>query len=1194
MRDSDAVSSVNYRPSVRDKSAEFMDRLEILDLLEAIVTRAGRLLGTPDGYLYVVEPETAELVVKVGVGTFKEYAGVRWQLPTKTNGRQWQNVLFPAEDRGRWFEEISAFPLDSSRKLLAVPLKSATEVVGVLCLVHGEPKARWAAEDVKLLERFAELASLSLEIALDNARLYLTAQQELAERKRAEAALRRETDFVKLRQQVAVAANEATSGRDVFQFALDQICQTTGWPVGHVYLLSGSTQGELVSTTIWYLADANRYRPFQQATETLSLADEVGLPGWVLARGQPVWVEDTAEVAGFQRFRYAEDVGLNSAFAFPVVVGKEVVAVLEFYGKEPAEADEGLLDVAGHIGTQLGRVIERQRAEEEIRHAAARAEALARTAARLNSQLELAAVLQVICEETAHALQVPVATISLYDEESEELHFAHAYGLPPEFREAVQPFPRSLYEEFTWQHGDSIVVPDVQALGNIPNAELYSLYQIRTTVSAGMIREGQLIGRLNIATLAEPGGSDGVRRFSEGELTLLRGLADQAAQAIANSWARAERQDTERALRESEMKFRSLVQSANAAIIIADSEAKILTWNRGAQKTFGYLEEEVVGRSLTMLMPERYRERHMAGFARLQVTGKAHILGKTVELHGLRRDGSEFPLELSLDAWRTGGENFYSGIIRDLTERKTAEEALRQSEERFRKIFEEGPFGMAMIDLNQHFVRANPALCEILKYSEAELTQLTLLDLTHPDDAGRFQHLAEQMTQGTIPYYKIEKRYVKKDGELLWANLTRSMVRDGKGEHLYSLVMLEDITDRKRAEEERDRFFTLSSDMFFIGGLDGYFRQVNRAWQKTLGYGQAELLDVPFFELIHPESLSSAMREMGTLAGGVETVYYELRLRHADGGYRWTSWTVTPYTEEGLIYGIGRDITERKLAEEALRQARDLLEIRVKERTAELEAANKEIRSFAYIVSHDLRAPLINLRGFAAELEVAARAIHDHIAPALLHLNEASRHELGSALQQDIPEALDFINTAVSRMDRLTSAILNLSRLGRRDLVLEPIEMRRLVRETLKSLAHQIEQSQSQVTLGKLPVVTADRTAMEQIMGNLLANALIYLVPGRPGKIRIWGEQKEKEKETVYYVADNGRGIAAEDLPKLFQPFRRLGEPVAPGEGMGLASVQTLVRRHGGRITCESEVGVGTTFTFTISNHLNLEENGDG
>jgi PAS domain S-box-containing protein len=1059
MRELTILSPGAYRPGARDKTIEFMDRLEVLDLLEAIATRAGQLLGTADGYIYVIEPASATLEIKVGVGLFKEYVGARHRLSSQAAADLWQSHHLLIEDYDQWPGRVHTFAGNGGHRLLAVPLQSATQVVGVLCLVFGESGAPFTAEDLRLLERFAELASLALEIALDNARLYLSAQQELAERQRAEAALRRESAFVKLLQQVAVAANEATSWRDAFQFALNHICDFTGWPVGHVYLLSGGTEGELVSTNIWYVAEPKQFAPFQETSETISLAQEVGLPSWVLARGRSVWVDDVSRIPGFQRFRQAQEVGLHAAFAFPVMVGRDVVAVLEFYATGKAEPDEALLDVVGHIANQLGRVIERQQAEDQVRRAAARAEALAHMAARLNSQTDLGAVLQTVCEETARTLDVPVATVSLYDEANQVLRYAYAYGLPSEFGQEVEPFAHALYEERAWQYGDVVVIPNMSLPPDRANAGLYRQYQFGTTASIGMVREGQLIGRLNAATLTDPGNLNGFRRFSEEEIALLRGLADLAAQAIANNQATARRQE--------------------------------------------------------------------------------------------------------------------------------AEQALRQSEERFRKIFEEGPFGMALLGLDQRFTRANPAFCQMLGYSEAELAGLTFLEMTHPDDRGRYNHLAEQMTEGKIPFYKIQKRYLKKNGEVVWVNLTRSMMRNDKGEPLYSLAMLEDITERKRAEEERDRFFTLSSDMLFIGSLDGYFRQVNNAWEKTLGYSPAELLKTPFFELIHPESLKAAVRELQTLGNDSSTLHYELRLRHRDGSYRWTSWTVTPYAQEGLIYGIGRDITERKLAEEDLRQARDELEQRVKERTAELEAANEEIRSFAYIVSHDLRAPLINLRGFAAELKRAATTIHDHIAPALLHLDEDSRYELGSALQEDIPEALDFIHSAVSRMDRLTSAILSLSRLGRRELLLEPIDMNKLVRETLNTLAHQIDQSEAQVTIGELPEVTADRTALEQIMGNLLANAVTYLLPDRPGHIDIRGERHEQE--TVFHVCDNGRGIAPADMSKLFQPFSRLGEPVAPGEGMGLAYVQTLVRRHGGRITCDSTIGVGTTFTFTISNRLNWE-----
>ena len=283
----------------------------------------------------------------------------------------------------------------------------------------------------------------------------------------------------------------------------------------------------------------------------------------------------------------------------------------------------------------------------------------------------------------------------------------------------------------------------------------------------------------------------------------------------------------------------------------------------------------------------------------------------------------------------------------------------------------------------------------------------------------------------------------------------------------------------------------------------------------------------------------------------------------------------------GLGITINRRITERERAEKALREAHDRLEIRVKKRTAELTQANEEIKQFAYIVSHDLRAPLINLKGFTAELRSALQVIGSAMDTALPHLDEKQRQAMTLALQEDVPEALDFIGSSVTHMDRFISALLKLSRLGRRELHLEPVDMEALVQATLQTLAHQIEERQVKVTVGPLPEVVADRTSMEQIIGNLLGNAVKYLDPDRPGELEITAERGDEE--TTFHIRDNGRGIAKDDMPKVFAPFRRIGRQDVPGEGMGLPYMQALVRRHGGRIWCESEPGVGTTFSFTIA-----------
>jgi len=275
---------------------------------------------------------------------------------------------------------------------------------------------------------------------------------------------------------------------------------------------------------------------------------------------------------------------------------------------------------------------------------------------------------------------------------------------------------------------------------------------------------------------------------------------------------------------------------------------------------------------------------------------------------------------------------------------------------------------------------------------------------------------------------------------------------------------------------------------------------------------------------------------------------------------------------------LAKEIEERKRAEERLRRYAD-----------DLKRANEEIKQFAYIVSHDLRAPLVNLKGFAAELRSALETICSGVQSALPHLDEDQRKALRQACGEDVPEALGFIESSVTRMDNFINAVLTLSRVGRRELKFERLNVEEIARATLNDLKHQSRKNGLKVTVHPLPEIVADRTCVEQIMGNILANAVNYLDPKRPGEIEISGERGERE--TTFRIRDNGRGIAEDDMPKVFAPFRRAGRQDVKGEGMGLAYVQAMVRSHGGRVWCESKPGEGATFFFTIANRIREEEN---
>jgi signal transduction histidine kinase len=277
-----------------------------------------------------------------------------------------------------------------------------------------------------------------------------------------------------------------------------------------------------------------------------------------------------------------------------------------------------------------------------------------------------------------------------------------------------------------------------------------------------------------------------------------------------------------------------------------------------------------------------------------------------------------------------------------------------------------------------------------------------------------------------------------------------------------------------------------------------------------------------------------------------------------------------------------------KRTEQLAKSNRDLeLEIEQHKRTEErlalsasrLEQRNEEIKNFAYIVSHDLRAPLINLKGFSAELRNAMEILHPVLKDHLPRLDQKEQTTVTNALM-DIDESLDFIVSSTTRMDSLINAILQLSRLGRFELKPEPIDMNKKVQDTLDTLAHQLYTKQIEVKINPLPTIEADQLAMQQILGNLLNNAVLYSVPGRKGKIEI--TCKTGLDQMTFYVKDNGTGIAPEDMHKIFMPFRRAGKGDVPGEGMGLAYAQALINRHGGHIQCHSKLGEGSVFSFTL------------
>jgi signal transduction histidine kinase len=263
-----------------------------------------------------------------------------------------------------------------------------------------------------------------------------------------------------------------------------------------------------------------------------------------------------------------------------------------------------------------------------------------------------------------------------------------------------------------------------------------------------------------------------------------------------------------------------------------------------------------------------------------------------------------------------------------------------------------------------------------------------------------------------------------------------------------------------------------------------------------------------------------------------------------------------------------------------LETVNERLEQKVAQRTADLTAANEEIQRFAYIVSHDLRAPLVNIMGFTSELEAATRIIAGYVTDRTASDPESVAPDVAAAASEDLPEAIRFIKASTSKMDRLIAAILKLSREGRRVVTPEPIAMQPFLQGIADSLQHQAGASGAEIIIQSVPDVRADRLMLEQIFSNLMENAVKYLDPSRPGRITVNGYQQGDVM--VFEVNDNGRGIAARDHERVFELFRRAGDQRVPGEGIGLAHVRALVRRLGGTIDCVSQEDVGSTFTVRL------------
>ena len=517
------------------------------------------------------------------------------------------------------------------------------------------------------------------------------------------------------------------------------------------------------------------------------------------------------------------------------------------------------------------------------------------------------------------------------------------------------------------------------------------------------------------------------------------------------------------------------------------------------------------------------------------------------------------------------------GTNTDISAQRSTEEALRVSEARYRETWDHAPIGMAHLDVEGRFIRVNPALCKITGLTEAEFRTRTIRDLTVPETYEKDLEQARRLRDGELDRYVVDKRYVRADGSFVWVNVTATAVHDERGKVQHFLAIVEDISRRKQTEvalgETMERFDLISratNDVLW----DWDVRRDTLWWSDGIVPVFGINADAPsslrdWSERIRPEDRE---RVMGSFHAALDSDRLqwteEFGFRKGDGLYatvRDRGFIVRdPQGEATRVVGAIQDVTLRKQAEMRLVEAQlELqqhavrLESAVAERTARLQELVNELGTFSYSISHDLRAPLRAIQGFA----------------------ELLREDVGETLPETDRSHLDRIIRASQRMDALIKDVLEYSRITRADLTLEEIDPGEVINQLVET-HEQFRTAGARIELIEpFPHVKASRPALTQSLSNLLGNAVKFVAQGVVPHVRVRGESRGHRVRI--WVEDNGIGIAPKDHEKIWGMLERLN-PAYEGTGVGLSIVRKAVERMGGAVGLESTVGQGSRFWLEL------------
>jgi PAS domain S-box-containing protein len=616
----------------------------------------------------------------------------------------------------------------------------------------------------------------------------------------------------------------------------------------------------------------------------------------------------------------------------------------------------------------------------------------------------------------------------------------------------------------------------------------------------------------------------------------------------------------------------AIVESASVAILSESLEGVLTSWNKGAEALFGYTAEEAIGRNVDILLPPEH-SRDFAQLLERVARGESIEQFETVRLH---KRGTILPVSLSNSPIRDAeGQTVGLSVLAwNIQDRLRAENDLRESEERFHTAFANAPAGMVLTSPEGRFLQVNDVFAGMLGYTAEELSEKTFGDVTYPEDLEGFRRFVRAALAGEVEVGSFERNYLHKDEHVVWTSVRSILIRDQNGAPRHFITHILDISDRKKAEEalrESEARFRSSVESLLDGFgvfsavrddsgsiVDFRYDYINDAGCRLNQMSREQQIGRRLLEILPVHRDNGLFDQYVYVVESGEPLIHE-SLTYADeygGGQRLERAFDLRAVKLGDGFAVTwRDITERKRVDDEIVS----LYQKLNEHAESLQASNSELESFAYSVSHDLRAPLRHMEAFLELLVEHAGSGFD----------ETAHHYARIAIESS------------QAMTRLIDDLLAFSRLGRTEMRVTIVNVQALVDQVRNDLEHEIGSRSVRWRVEPLPDVAVDATLFKQVLMNLIGNAVKYTRTRAEAVIEI-GFREEGDLAR-FHVRDNGVGFDMKYADKLVGVFQRLhSSQEFEGNGIGLALVDRIIRRHGGRVWGEGSVDRGATFYFSL------------